>query len=145
MRADAPLFLDERVRGETRDPDDLGLWRRWVPCLGAHASAGELAESLAHAECGQSPDEWAGSLRAAQLVAEGSLTGRRSVAPLRALLAFGEIVRRRLRVRPNGAQSINRLDTPLTRAAPWELMRVDSPSVIMHRCASTTLTTMTPA
>jgi hypothetical protein len=86
--------------------------------LGAHASAGELAESLAHAECGQSPDEWAVSLRAAQLIAEGSLTGRRSVAPLRAFLAFGEIVHRRLRVRPNEAQSINRLDTPLTRAAP---------------------------
>jgi len=109
-----------------------------VPCWGAHASAGELAESLVHAECGQDPDEWAVSLRAAQLIAEDSLTGRRSVAPLRALLAFGEIVHRRSRVRPNGAQSINRLDTPLTRAAPWGLMRVDSPSVIMHRRASTT-------
>jgi hypothetical protein len=109
-----------------------------VPRTGAHASAGELADSWCTRSAVQEPDEWAVSLRAAQLLAEDSLTGRRSVAPLRALLAFGEIVHRRLRVRPNGAQSINRLDTPLTRAAPWELMRVDSPSVIMHRRASTT-------
>jgi hypothetical protein len=126
-------------RDETRDPDDLGLWRRLGCPVRVHTPL--PASSPIHGctrSAVQEPDDWAVSLRAAQLLAEDSLTGRRSVAPLRALLAFGEIVHRRLRVRPNGAQSINRLDTPLTRAAPWELMRVDSPSVIMHRRASTT-------
>jgi len=86
----------------------------------------------------QGSDEWAVSLRAAQLIAEDSLTGRRSVAPLRVLLAFGEIVHRRLRVSAERSPSINRVDNPFTRAAPWGLTRVDSPSVIMHRRASTT-------
>jgi len=93
-RDDAP-----RCRGETRDPDDLGLWRGRMRFRGASGCAGERAVFLVHAECCQESVAWAVSLRAAQLLAGDSFTGRRSVAPLGASLAFGEIASERSRAR----------------------------------------------
>jgi len=68
--------------------------------LGASSSAGERAVFVVHAECCQESEAWAVSLRAAQLPAGDSFTRRRSVAPLGASLAFGEIASGRSRARP---------------------------------------------
>lgn len=92
--------LRERSRGETRDPDDPGLWQSSMRLGGAPGSAGERAVFVVHAECCQESDAWAVSLRAAQLPAGDSFTRRRSVAPLGASLAFGEIASGRSRARP---------------------------------------------
>jgi len=67
---------------------------------GASGCAGERAVFMVHAECCQESVAWAVSLRAAQLLAGDSFTRRRSVAPLGASLAFGEIASERSRARP---------------------------------------------
>jgi len=67
---------------------------------GASGCAGERAVFMVHEECCQESVAWAVSLRAAQLLAGDSFTRRRSVAPLGASLAFGEIASERSRARP---------------------------------------------
>jgi len=66
------------------------------------------------------------SLRAAQLLAGDSFTRRRSVAPLGASLAFGEIGRGRLRARP----------TERNRSTDWTLRHTRGPGRA-HACQLT--------
>jgi len=67
---------------------------------GASRLAGERAVFEVHAECCQDSGAWAVSLRAAQPTAGDSFARRRSVAPLGASFAFGEIASGRSRARP---------------------------------------------
>jgi hypothetical protein len=89
----------------------------WKTQLGTSTSAGELVDLSVARGCARESGEWAVLLRAAQLLAEGSWSGRRSVAPLGALLTFGEIVRWRSRVRPSGAPRSTEWN-PVSHARP---------------------------
>lgn len=91
-------------RGETRDPDDLGLWRGAMPLVREHRPlpASSLSPRRTRSAF-ENPTNGRSRCVPRSSLAEDSLSERRSVAPLGAFLAFGEIGRRRFRVGPSGA------------------------------------------